>query len=259
MIYLQLEQIGRSSDAIQLDRELIAVVFLWVAWIDVLDESRPRSDIAQDRFLQLWDRIHLANPAPAAIYLDTLLRYLDVDNSWVTERPGLEQGARAASICLLRALSSVDLAPTTLEGIHKSYVAVIPRMANFDGLRCYHAINAIHATLMGGRRRRFFEWTGYEPHTQEHVFFTDTLARIAHKGKQDGKVPRWILRFVIHSMSHDPPPPIPVITDCLTIIAIDLECDVSHARALGLSGRYVDLWRLWVSLIVKVVHNQRRF
>jgi len=241
MIYLQLEQLGRNSDAIQLNRKPIAMFFLWVAWIDVLDESQRRSEITQDRFLELWDRIHLANPAPAAIYLDALLSYLDVDNSWVTERPGSEQGARAASICLLRALSSVDSTSTVLEGIRESYVAIIPRMANFDGLQCYHAINAIHATLVGSQRRRFFEWTDYEPRTQEHVFFANTLARIAHKEKQYGKVPRWILRFVIHSMSHDPQPPISVITDCLTIIAIDLECDVSRARALGLGGRYVDL------------------
>jgi len=243
MIYLRLEEIGGDSDAIQLNRKPIATFFLWATTIEILSESQPfewQSDVTRHRFLELWDRIHLTNPAPAAIYLDALLSYFDVDSDRVTEYPGSEQGARAASLCLLRVLSGVDPTSSVLEDIRKPYLAVIPRTANFEGLRCYHAINAIHAILVNSGLRRFFEWTGYQPHTQEHIFFTNTLARVAHKGKQHRKLPRWVLRFVIHSLSHDPQPSTSAIVDCLTIIAVDLGCNVSRPGISGLRGRYVD-------------------
>jgi len=242
MIYLQLEQIGGYPDAIQLNRKPIATFFLWAIWAEILNESQRserQSDITQ--LFELWDRIHLTNSAPTSTYLDVLLSYVDVDHGRVTERPGLEQGAKAASLCLLRALSSVDPTSTLLIDIRRRYAATIPPDADFKGLHCYHAINAVHATLVGSRLRRFFEWTDYEPRADEHAFFANSLVQVAHKWKRDGKVLRWLLRFAIHSLSHGSPPPIPVITDCLTIIAIDLECDVSHAGSSGLSGRYVDL------------------
>jgi len=261
MIYLRLEEIGENSDAIRLNRKPIATFFLWATRIEILNESQRfdwQSDTTRHRFFEVWDRIHLTNPAPAAIYLDAL-SYIDVDHGRVTECPGSEQGARAASLCLLHALSGVDPTSTALEDIRKHYATVIPPIANFEGLLCYHAINAIHATLVNNRLRRPPEWKVYYPRAQEHVFFANALAQVAHKRKQHGKVPRWVLRFVIHSLSHDPEPPISVITDCLTIIAVDLGCDVSHPGISGLRGRYVDPRQLWISLTVKIVHSKRRF
>jgi len=244
MIYLRIEQIGGDPDAIQLYRKPIATFFLWATGIEILSESQRfdwQSDITRHRYLELWDRIHLTSPAPAAIYLDAFFSYVDVDYDRVTEYPGSEEGARVASLCLLRALSGIDPTSATLEDIHKSYVAVIPRAANFDGLRCYHAISAIHAVLVRNRMRRFFDWANYKPRALEHIFFANTLARVVRKREWPKKVPRWLLRFVIHSISYDPQPPVSIAIDCLTIIAADLGCDVSHPGASGLSGRYARL------------------
>jgi len=238
-IYLRLEQISGDSDAIQLNRKPITTFFLWATRADILSGSQRfewQSDTTRRRFLELWDRIHLANPAPAAIFLDALLRYVDVNHGRATECPGLEQSARAASFCLLGALPSIDSTSTAFKDIRKRYLAVIPRTANFEGLHCYYAINAIHATLVNNRPRRFFKWTGYQPNPQEHIFFAKTLAHAVHT-RRNGKVPRWVLRFVIHSLSNDPQPPVPVIIDCLSIIAADLGCDVSHIGTAGLRGR----------------------
>jgi len=243
MIYLQLEQIGRDSDAIQYNKESIAAFFLWETWIEIsneLQEFDGQPDVDRRRFFGPRDLFHLTNLAPAAIYLDTFLSYVDVDQGRVTERPGSEQAAKVASLCLLRALSGADPTSSVLEDIRKSYLAVIPLAANFEGLHRHHAINAIHAILVSSRLRRFFEWTGYQSSTREHTFIASTLVRLARKGKQHGKVPRWVLRFVIHSMPHDSQPPVSVIIDCLTIIAVDLGCDMSHAEASGLRGRYVN-------------------
>jgi len=241
MIYLQLGQIGRDSDAIQYNQKSIATFFLWATWIEILNEPQEfdgQPDVARHRFFGPRDLFHLANPALAAIYLDAFLSYVNVDHGRVTERPGSEQGARAASLCLLHALSDVDPTSTALEDIRERYVAVIPPDANFEGLLCYHAINAVHAVLVGGQEKQTISWMDYKPHTQEHIFFANTLARVAHKGKQDGKVPRWALRFVIHSLSHDLLSPASAAIDCLTIIAIDLGCDISESGVGNLHKRY---------------------
>jgi len=239
-IHLRLEEISENSDTIQLKRKPIAIFFLWATRVGILNESHRfdwQSSITRRRFLELWDPIHLTNPAPAAIYLDALLSYLNVDQGRVTECPGSEQGARVASLCLLRALSGIDSTSTAFKGIRKRYLAVIPRTANFEGLHCYYAISAIHTTLVNSGPRRPSEWTGYQSNPQEHIFFANSLAHTVNKRRRDGKVPRWVLRFVIHSLSNDPQPPVPVIIDCLSIIAADLGCDVSHIGTAGLRGR----------------------
>jgi len=241
MIYLRLEEIGENSGAIQFNRKSIATFFLWAMRIEILNESQRfdwQSDITRYRLLELWDRIHLANPAPAAIYLDALLSYFDVDSDRVTEYPGSEQGARAASLCLLRVLSGVDQTSMMFENIRKRYVTVVPPDADFEGLPCYHTISAIHAVLVGRRKGWSFSWTDYHPCTQEHVFFANALVQVAHKGRRHGKVPRWILRFVIHSLSKDPPSPAPVVIDCLLIVAIDLGCEIPEGNVGKLDERY---------------------
>ena len=246
-ICLRLEQIGGDSDAIQLNRKSIATFFLWVAGAHVLN-GPPwlfwQSDTTQHAFFQLWDRIHLVNLAPTTIYLDTLLSYVNVNHGRVTERLGSEQGARAASLCLLRVLSGVDPTSATLEDMRKRYLTVFPPKANFEGLLCYHTINAIHAVLVRSKIRGFFRLTNYMPCAQEHIFFANTLVRIAHNGKLHGKVPRWVLRFVIHSLDRCPQPQMSVVADCLTTIAIDLGCDIPEDDIRNPDKRYERLAQL---------------
>jgi len=241
MVYLRLAQIGENFGAIQLNQEPIATFFLWVTRIEILNESQRfgwQSDITRHRFLELWDRIHLANPASAATYLDALLSYLDVDHGRVTECPGSEQGAKAASLCLLRALAGIDSGSAAFRDIRERYDAVIPLHADFEGLLCYHAINAIHVTLAGGQEKRTISWMDYKPHTQEYIFFANTLARVAHKA------PRWALRFAAHSLSQNPLFPPSVIIDCLIVIAINLECDIPEGYVRNLHKRYRPLVQL---------------
>jgi len=248
MIYPRLEQIVGDSDAIQLSRKSIATFFLWVTGTHVLNGLLWRFwrlDITQYAFFELWDQIHLVNLAPTTIYLDTLLSYVNVDRDRVTERPGSEQGARTASLCLLRALSGIDPTSVTLRDMRKRYLTVIPPKANFEGLLCYHTINAIHAVFVSSSGRGFFELKNYMPRTREHIFFANTLVRIAHNGELHGKVPRWVLRFVIHSLDRSPQPPMEVIADCLTTIAIDLGCEISEGDVRNPDKRYVCLAQLY--------------
>jgi len=184
--------------------------------------------------------MHITNPALAVIYLNVLLGCITVNNNHVTVGPEMGQAMRVASLCLLRALPGVDQKLEVVNDIHQSYIGKIPPYANFDGLPSYHWISAIHALLIDRQKRHFFGWIDYKPCPQEHALFTNTLVQVAHKARDCwGKVPRWTLRFVLHSLALDPLPSTSVIIDCLSIIAIDMGCDISGPRTVTINERYV--------------------
>jgi len=178
------------------------------------------------------DLIYFFDPQLVVIYVDVLLNCIDVKDDRVTERPGSEQAARAASMCLLRALSCMDWTVMVDEDMFKRYTSTMPPSANFEGLLCRHTMGAIHALLVD-HKGHWLDWTDYKPHPPEHVFFANTLDDVirARASLAGSKVPRWVLRFVLHSLSmslfQDPPAPTPIITACLSIIAVDLGCDIS--------------------------------
>lgn len=105
-------------------------------------------------------------------------------------------------MCLLYTLSITAPSSELATGVRRDYIAVIPHMANFEGLPYRHTMKAIHALLIGSRwTRRSFEWVEYKPSTQEHVLFASILVRVAHTRRlSDGAVPGWILPSqLIHS------------------------------------------------------------
>ena len=78
-------------------------------------------------------------------------------------------------------------------------------------------------------------WEDYKPSSDEHVTVAHVLTKISqekYRRSQPKKVPRWLLRFALHSLSQTTLPPTSVVTDSLSIIAIDLGYDSSTAAAL---------------------------
>jgi len=241
-----------NPDAVESNREPVATLFLWAIRLKIADES-PRFDArshdALHRFLDLWDQIHWSDPGLGVMYSDVLLSCLDVDDDQVTERPGLEQAARVSSLCLLRALSCVGRAAMVDEGMFERYVSVISPSANFEGITCRHTMGAIHALLIKNQGR-WLDWPDYKPRSPEYILFASALANVVHPGVSQGcsKVPRWILRFVLHSLSQDPSPPSSVGIACLSIIAIELGCDIPRVSMTALYDMYVDASHVSTSL-----------
>jgi len=239
MISLQLEQMSGDSVAIQLNRKPIATLFSWMTQAETFDGSQRVHD-ARHQLLDLWDRTDLLRPESAGLYLNALLSRTDVNGDRVTTLPGSERVVGVASTYLLRAFLGVGPKSNVVRDIHRRYIRVIPPKADFEGPFC-HTMIPIHALLISSHERRPFEWMGYGPCAQEHASFTNTLVRVAYNRRQhSGKVPRWVLRFSLHSLSRDPPPPASVVADCLSIIAIDLGCDVSSVKSIALDERCVD-------------------
>jgi len=239
MISLRLEQMNGNPVAIQINRKPIATLFLWVTRLEVADEFW-RSHDTQHQFLDLWDRVNIVHPESAGLYLEALLGSTEVSGNQVTECPRSERVAGVASMCLLHALSGADPKSRVVEDTRQRYIGDIPRKANFEGPFCYTMI-AIHAILIHSRECQPFEWMGYKPCAWDHVLFSNSMVQVAYRKRQRGKVPRWVLRFALHSLSQDPPPPTSVVASCLSIIAIDLGCDVSSVESSILNGRCVHI------------------
>ena len=231
-----------DHDDIELDYNRATTLFLWVTRVMIANEPQgfdERIHGAPHLFLDAVDRIH-SYPLLAITYVDVLLKCVDVKDGRVTERPGLKHLASAASICLLRTLSCVDWKVVVGGDIFKRYDSTIPPNTDFKKLQCRHTMTVIHAMLANHKACQL-DWKDYEPCSTEYSLFANTLGHVLRARPQpvDPEVPRWDLDFVLHSLSQDPPPPASVIHACLSIIAIDLGCDISSIND-PIPKRYAD-------------------
>ena len=152
---------------------------------------------------------------------------------------------------LLHDFTDIDPTPRVLEGIRQRYVTALHSRTDFDSLPFSHILGIIHRvfypTIMGhmdfptnthkmtlytwsAERVQRVRWEDYTPSSGEQVVVAHALTRLARfeSWRRAGKkVPRWLLDFALHSLSQDPSPPTPVTFSSLSIIAIDLGCDVS--------------------------------
>jgi len=193
----------------------------------------------------------------AASWFDILITSVRVTDGRATIAQGLEQLAATSSLFCLHTLSHIAAmdTPNILDSVCQRYTRTFPSWTNFDGLPFSHTLGVIHRVfhlinsegLRAPTRPRTqrpvlqrVEWNGFEPSKDVYITVACALAKLAwfeYQRSGQVKVPRLFLRFALHSLSQDPQPPPSVIADCLTIIAIDLKCDVSNVVAVGRPGQ----------------------
>jgi len=159
---------------------------------------------------------------------------IDVNNHTAVIMQGLEQLAMVSAMCFLRTfhqLSAVDPGSSILKDVRKRYQRAFPVETDFGGLPFYYTITKIHALANQLWDPRHIRWDDCRPSAEECISFTRSVAEVAqviYQQTRYRKTPRWTLRFALHSLSLDPIPPTSAVADCLSIIAIDLGCDVSN-------------------------------
>ena len=126
----------------------------------------------------------------------------------------------------------MDPASSVLTDLRQRYFVLVsyPLQADFTALPFHFTMTMIHTLVFPGKNRPPALWDAFSPFSQNHTSFAQLLAKTAQMEYQQTerrKVPRWIHRFVIYSLSLDPLPAASIVADCLTIIAIDLGCDIS--------------------------------
>ena len=151
---------------------------------------------------------------------------------------GLEQLALVSARCFLRALLHlvlVDPTSSVLVDLRRRYTECFPSEPDPMGPPFHSTMIMIHALSSRVGNLRYIRWHNYKPSSEEHIPFAQYMTEAAHVGYQrtrHQKVPRWILRFAFRSLSLDPPSPPSVVAECLTVIAIDLRCNVVNITTL---------------------------
>ena len=185
------------------------------------------------------------NPTQAvASWFDIFLNCIQLANGNVTIIQGYELLAERFSLFCLHILSHVVVAaplPKVLEDVRQRFTGTFRSETNFGDLPISHTLGIIQSVFCSNRRNTFLmrplaswavgwrvQWNDYQPSGSEYAIVTPALVKFAQFGyKGSGwraKVPRWLLRFALHSLSQDPLPPPSVVSDSLSIIAIDLGC-----------------------------------
>ena len=159
---------------------------------------------------------------------------------------GLEELAATSSLFCLRTISHlmvIDPMPKIPEDVYRRYTRTIPFETTFNNLLLPHTLGVIHSVFYPIRAedtilplpqrpiRWRVQWNSYEPSSDEYVEVACALTKFAwfeYRRSGRPKVPRWLLRFALHSLSRDPLPPASVIADSLSIIAIELGCDIQN-------------------------------
>ena len=152
---------------------------------------------------------------------------------------GSEQLAAVSAQCcfqMLPHLIAIHPTPRVYENIRQRHIRTFLPWTNFEHLP---VLGAIHTELCSGPHadrldRRMatkqMRWEDHKLSGDEHVAIARVLAKLSQvKYQRSGreKVPRWLLRFVLHSLSQSPLPPTSVVIDCLSIAAIDMGYDSS--------------------------------
>lgn len=134
--------------------------------------------------------------------------------------------------CLIHLIVG-DPTSSDLVDIRQRYHEVFLIGTNFMDLPLSHTMTMIHALIT-------WDWGNYEiwrdyrrPPDHDHTEYARDLAEVVlAEYQRERKAPKWILRFAFYSLSLDPLPLASTTADCLKIIAIDLDCDVSNIAAL---------------------------
>jgi len=187
------------------------------------------------------------NPTLVSACFDILAGCVAVVGGKAVITQGSEELAALSDLCCLRAIShlaTMDPTSRVLKDIRKRYTATFPLEANFEGfpscLSFAIVLGIPYSPQLQVQRK------DYRLLSNERVISVQ-LPQLEHQKNQHGKVPRWFLRFALHHLGQDPPPPTSVIIDCLSIIAVDMGCTLSATTALD--ERYVHIGQMLTCLI----------
>ena len=244
------------SQTHSLDQETIVLDLRCVSWM---------LQTSLDKAVHLSTLKHLATMTTLADFDPTLIAdcfgafigcvKVDVNKRDVAVVQGFEQLSMVSALSFFNTTSHLlVMHPTssTLEDVRQRYLKVFSTEADFHDHQFYHVMNAVRCLFVPCMGRRSFQWNGYEPSTNEHIMVAHNLVKIVqfkYKKAREPKVPRWILRFALHSFSLDFLPSASVVADCLLIVAIDLGCDLSKTRTTT-SERCVCIRQMSVALIM---------
>ena len=156
---------------------------------------------------------------------------------------GLEQLATVSADGFLRTLhhlATMDPTSRALADLQRRYNDAFPSELDFTGLPFYPTMAKIHALAGRFGNPRDIWWPNRTLTVREYPLFAQLMVKNAQeKYQQTTKVSCWMLRSALYFLSLGSLASESVVADCLTIVAIDLGCDVSDTAISD--ERYVQM------------------
>jgi hypothetical protein len=237
-----------------LDQQTIALDLRCISWM--LKTSLDKV-VHLSALKHLATMMTLGNFDPILVLgcFDVFVDCVQVDvNHDVVIMQGLEELAEVSAMCFLRTfhhLLIINPTSVILEDIRQHYHEVFPPQTHFDCLPFNYTMIKIKSMANQSWDPHRTHQVVYRPPTQEWISFTRGIAGIARAKYQQTphrKAPRWTLRFALHSLALEPLPPASVVADCLSIIAIDLGCDVPSTGFAVSDERSVFISQMFITL-----------
>jgi hypothetical protein len=224
-----------SAQTHNLDRQTIALDLRCISWM--LRTSLDKT-VHLTALKHLATMVTLSSPDSTLVsgcfdvFIDCIKVNVNTHNFVVIQ--GLEELAAVSAMCFLRTfhhLLVMDPTSPVLEDVRQRYSGIFPSgtVFNFTNLPFCSTMIMICSLADRSWHPRCTRWGRWRPSAQECISFTRGMAEIVQAKYQQmrhRKVPRWALRFALLSLALEPLPPASVVADCLSIIAIDLGCEV---------------------------------
>lgn len=216
------------------DQQTIIMDLRCISW--TLQTSLDKS-VHLSAFRHLTSMPHLARFHSTLVVdcFNIFTRCISVSNGKVAIIQGFEQLATASADAFFRILhylATTDPNSSILADLQRHYKEVFPSELDFTGLPFDSTMTEIHNLAGRFGNPRDIRWHKYKMSTQEHIPFAQHMLQTAQEGyerTQRRKVPRWILRSALYFLSLGPVSQPPVVADCLTIVATDLDCELPEA------------------------------
>ena len=179
-----------------------------------------------------------SNPALVSACFDIHASCVSIVGGKAVITQGSEELAEVSALYCFRTLSRLATRDPTLShlrDVRRRYIRNFPSETNFKGLPSN--FGAIHNLFHSSQPK--IRWEDYQLFSDDQItlshslakFAAHSLAKLAHS--RAPSVPRWILRFALYHLSQDPLPPPSIVSNCLSIIAIDLGCTISNPAGLN--------------------------
>jgi len=229
------------------DRAATVLDFRCISWMLQISLDRRINELTL-QFLSLILTLPGFETTIVADCFDILIGCVSViDEKSVVVLRGSERLAEAAATCLLNAIlhsSVVDPESDVLKDVRRRYDRTFPPGVDLLSLPFHHTISGVHSLFGRPDHPKNPGWKDVDPSTAQNLPLAHNLVKVAWSCYQKSgigdwrEVPRWVLRFSLHSLLWDPEPPASVISDCLMIVATDLGCDVLESEIRNLDKRY---------------------
>ena len=232
----------------ELDREATGLNFHCILWM--LQTSLDRRVILSAlRSLELVVELPGFKTAIAVECFNILVGCISVSNEGrVVVLRGSEELAESVTTCLLGGLSHLvimDPASKVLEEMRQRFRRLFPSMTDLQDLPFNHTLRAVTGLLYRHDYHENLGWKVGKSSTLENIVLVNSVVRVVWSRYQVPddwmEAPHWGSCSRFDYLLQDPQLPASVIAHCLSIVAIELGCDVPESDVETQDKRYARL------------------